>query len=93
MKAIERFLEPFECWSMLYYGLRGNGEGTPKLSMINNETTAKALLCLLDRTIGTAENAVIPYDLGDALEQMRKVAPNLAQNPEYRRLETAARRA
>ena len=93
VKAIERFLVPFECWSMRNYGLRGNGEGTPKLSMINNETTAKALLCLLDRTIGTAENAVIPYDLGDALEQMRKVAPNLAQNPEYRRLETAARRA
>ena len=60
--------------------------------MIDNETKAKALLCLLDRTIGKAENAVIPYDLGDALEQVRKVTPNLARNPEYRRLETAARR-
>ena len=92
VKAIERFLVPFECWSMLNYGLYGDGDGTPKLSMIDNEAKAKALLYLLDRTIGTAENAVIPYDLGDALEQVRKVAPNLARNPEYRRLETAARR-
>ena len=89
VKAIERFLVPFECWSMGEYGLYGDDE----LSMIDNEAKAEALLCLLDRTIGTAENAVIPYDLGDALEQVRKVAPNLARNPEYRRLETAARRA
>ena len=92
VKAIERFLVPFECWSMRNYGLYGDGEGKPRLSMIDNETKAKALLCLLDRTIGKAENAVIPYDLGDALEQVRKVTPNLARNPEYRRLETAARR-
>ena len=92
VKAIERFLVPFECWSMDEYGLYGDDDGTPKLSIIDNEAKARALLCLLDRTIGTAENAVIPYDLGDALEQVRKVAPNLARNPEYRRLETAARR-
>ena len=89
VKAIERFLVPFECWSIGEYGLYGDDE----LSMIDNEAKAEALLRLLDRTIGTAENAVIPYDLGDALEQIRKVAPNLARNPEYRRLETAARRA
>ena len=93
VKAIERFLEPFECWSMLNYGLYGDGDGTPKLSMIDNEAKAKALLRLLHLTVGTAENATIPYDLGDALAQVRGVAPNLARTPEYRRLETAARRA
>ena len=87
--TIERFLVPFECWSMGEYGLYGNDE----LSMIDNKAKAEALLRLLDRTVGTAENAVIPYDLGDALEQVRKAAPNLARNPEYHRLETAARRA
>ncbi len=92
VKAIERFLVPFECWSMLNYGLYGDGDGTPKLAMIDDEAKAEALLRLLDRTIGTAENAVIPRGLGDALEQVRKVAPNLVQTPEYRRLETAARR-
>ena len=71
------------------YGLYGDDE----LSMIDNKAKAEALLRLLDRTVGTAENAVIPYDLGDALEKVRKFAPNLARNPEYRRLETAARRA
>ena len=92
VKAIERFLEPFECWSMRNYGLYGDGDGTPKLSMIDDEAKAEALLRLLDRTIGTAENAVIPRGLGDALEQVRKVAPNLVRTPKYRRLETAARR-
>ena len=93
VNTIERFLVPFDCWSMLEYGLYGDDDGTPKLSMIDDKTKAEALLRLLGRTIRTAENAVIPYDLGDALEQVRKVSPNLARTPEYRRLETAARRA
>ena len=93
VKAVERFLEPFECWSMPYYGLYGDGDGTPKLAMIDDEAKARALLRLLHLTVGTAENATIPYDLGDALAQVRGVAPNLARTPEYRRLETAARRA
>lgn len=94
VRAIERFLVPFECWSMLDYGLySGDSDRTPKLSMIDDEAKAEALLRLLNLTIGTAENAVIPYGLGDALAQVRGVAPNLARTPEYRRLETAARRA
>ena len=102
VNAIERFLVPFDCWGMIDYGLYGDdaieilkkfdGE-KPKLAMIDDEAKAEALLRLLDRTIGTAENAVIPDDLGDALEQVRKVARNLARTPRYRRLETAARRA
>lgn len=99
--AIERFLVPFDCWAMIDYGLYGddeietlkmNEDETPKLSMIDDEIKAKALLRLLDRTIGTAENATIPYGLGEALEQVRVIVPNLARTPEYRRLETAARR-
>ena len=94
VRAIERFLVPFECWSMLDYGLySGDSDRTPKLSMIDDEAKVEALLRLLDRTIEKAENAVIPYDLGNALEQVRKVSPNLARTSEYRRLETAARRA
>ena len=93
VKAIERFLVPFECWSILDYDLySGDSDRMPKLAMIDDQVKAEALLHLLDRTIGKAENAVIPHDLGDALEQVRKVAPNLARTPKYRRLETAARR-
>ena len=93
VNTIERFLVPFDCWSMEAYGLYGDDDGTPKLAMIDDEAKAEALLRLLDRTIEKVENAVIPYGLGDALEQVRKVAPNLARTSEYGRLETAVRRA
>ena len=99
--AIERFLVPFDCWAMIDYGLYGDDEiellkkfdgEKPELAIIDDKSKTQALLRLLDRTIGKAENAVIPDDLGNALEQVRKVAPDLATTPEYRRLETAARR-
>ena len=91
--TIERFLMPFDSRSMFDYGLySGDDDGKPKLSMIDDEAKAEALLRLLDRTVGTADNAVVPYDLGDALGQVRKVAPDLAQTQKYRRLAMAARR-
>jgi hypothetical protein len=89
--AIDRFLVPFECWSMLEYGLYGDDGGEPKLSRINNSVKAEAFLRLLDRTIGTAEGAVIPLDLADALEQVRLVAPQLAETQRFRRLGALAR--
>jgi hypothetical protein len=90
--TIERFLVPFECWSMIEYGLYGEEDGEPKLSSIDNPTKADAFLRLLDLTIGTAEGSVIPYDLPDALDQVRRIAPNLSENQVFRRLATAARR-
>lgn len=92
VEAIERFLVPFECWSMIDYGLYGEEDGKPKLSSIDNPAKAAAFLRLLDLTIGTAEGSVIPYDLADALDQVRRVAPNLTENQVLRRLATAARR-
>ena len=90
--AIERFLVPFECWSMFDYGFEKDRQmETPVI--VDDMEKAKALLRLLDRTIGTAEEAIVPHNLGDALEQVRNVAPTLARTPEYRRLETAASRA
>jgi hypothetical protein len=90
--TIERFLVPFECWDMLDYGLYGEEDDKPKLSTIDNPEKAAAFLRLLDLTIGSAEGSVIPYDLADALDQVRRVAPNLAENQVFRRLATAARR-
>jgi hypothetical protein len=92
VEAIERFLVPFECWSMLDYGLYGDEGETKKLSMIDDEAKAKALLRLLDLTVGTSEGAVVPYDLTDALDQVRSVAPHLVDSVSYRRLSTVARR-
>jgi hypothetical protein len=63
-----------------------------KLAAINDEAKAKALLRLLDLTVGSSESAVIPYDLTDALDQIRSVAPHLVDSATYRRLSTAARR-
>jgi hypothetical protein len=90
--AIERFLVPFEGWSMSDYGLYGEEDGRPKLSSIDNHVKAEAFLRLLNLTIGRAEGAVIPYDLADALEQISRVAPHLAGTQVFRRLATAARR-
>jgi hypothetical protein len=92
VEAIERFLVPFECWSMLDYGLYGDEGEAKKLSMIDDEAKAKALLRLLDLTVGTSEGAVVPYDLTDALDQIRSVAPHLVDSVRYRRLSTVARR-
>jgi hypothetical protein len=91
--VIERFLVPFDCWSMLDYGLYANDEdGDKKLSTIDDFGKARALLRLLDRTVGVSEGAVIPNDLTDALDQIRAVAPQLVEDPIYRRLSTTARR-
>lgn len=90
--AIDRFLVPFECWSMLEYGLFGEDEGESKLSSIDNKEKASALLRLLDHTIGTSESAVVPYDLPSALNQIQKVSPALVDSPMFRRLATASRR-
>jgi hypothetical protein len=81
VSAIERFLVPFECWSMLDYGLYGDEDGAKKLSTIDSETKASALLRLLDLTVGTSDGVVVPYDLTDALDQIRLVAPHLVNSP------------
>jgi hypothetical protein len=90
--AIERFLVPFDCWSMLDYGLYGDDGGARKLAIIDDEPKASAFLRLLDLTVGSSEGAVIPYDLTDALDQIRAITPSLVENPAFRRLSTAARR-
>ena len=77
---------------MSAYGLYGEQDGKPKLTIIDNDAKAAAVLRLFDLTIGTAEGSVIPHGLADALDEVRKVAPKLAENQVFRRLATAARR-
>lgn len=74
------------------YGLFGEEDGEAKLSQINDHPKADAFLRLLDRTIGTTESAIIPMDLGNALAQVRSVAPELAKTQPFRRLGAFARR-
>jgi hypothetical protein len=90
--AIERFLVPFDCWSMLDYGLYGDEEGVAKLSTLITPENAAAFLRLLDLTIGTQEGSVVPFDLASALDRIRTVDPELADDRPFRRLATVARR-
>jgi hypothetical protein len=90
--TIARFLVPFDCWSLHNYGLRGEEGGMGRLAAIDDLEKARALLKLLDLTIGTADGAVIPHDLTDALDQIAKVDAALATSAVFRRLATAARR-
>lgn len=90
--TIARFLVPFECWSMVNYGLYGGEGEEKKLAVINDKAKARALLKLLDLTVGTSEGAVIPHDLTDALDQILTVDSALSTNAVFRRLATAARR-
>lgn len=90
--TISRFLVPFNCWSMVEYGLYGNEGGTKRLDIINNKVKAQALLVLFDLTIGKSEGAVVPHDITDALDQILTVDPSFRSDAVFRRLATAARR-
>ena len=91
--AIDRFLTPFDCWSMFDYGFDDDLGSTIKLSnVVVDEKKAQAFLHLLDLTIGESENATFPYDLSAALGQIEMIAPKLRSDPAFRRLSTAARR-
>ena len=90
--TVERFLTPFPCWTMSDYRFHGTANGMLGLGMITDEAGGAALLRLLDQTVGRGPDAVVPYDLGDALAQVREVASHLAHVPSYRRLDAAARR-
>jgi len=90
--TIEPFLVPFECWSMIEYGLFDEEDDNPKLSFIDTPEKGAAFFRLMDLTIGKDESAVIPDDLAEALYQIRRVAPQLAKDTAFRRLATASRR-
>jgi hypothetical protein len=90
--TIARFLVPFECWSMVNYGLYGDKGEAKKLAIINDEAKAQALLKLLDLTVGTSEGTVVPHDLTDALDWISNVSPTVVATNAFSRLATAARR-
>ena len=88
VETISRFLVPFDCWSMLDYGLYGED----KLQTIDTLEKATALLKLLDLTVGQTQSSVIPHDLSEALSRIAAIGPTLQDDVKYRRLATSARR-
>lgn len=90
--TIERFLVPFECWALFEFGFFGEEDDKPKVADIDTIDKARALIRLLDASIGTVEGAVVPFDLDVALTRVREVAPGLVNDYRFRRLAALARR-
>ncbi len=86
-----RFIVPFDCWSMFDFGLYSEDDEGPHLAQIDTLEKAEALLKLLSHSIGTLDNAVVPHELADALEEVRAAAPQLSSSQHFRRLETLTR--
>lgn len=92
-RAIKRFLCPFKVYTIRDYGF---GRAEPRGRMFDwmeSRAEAEALLSLLDLTVGEGDEARAPLDVDEALERIRTVAPPLAQEPAFRRLETLQRRS
>ena len=90
--AVGSLLVPFDCYALMDFGFataRTDGTG---LELIKDQAKARALLDLLDATVGTDEDAIVPYDLSDALSRIESVERRLAGTRSFRRLATAARR-
>ena len=93
VQSVNRYLVAFDCYSIMDFGLyRDDVEWTPKLTTIDDEAKAEALLELLNLTVGISESAIAPYELSDALGQIRSANAKLAESPPFRRLAAIARR-
>jgi hypothetical protein len=90
--VIERFLVPFDAWSLSDYGLRGAVPGGQRLSLIRTRSDAEALLKLLELTVGTSDGAIVPSDLAAALDQIALTSAALKDSQAFRRLTALANR-
>ncbi len=87
VRAVEPFLVPFKAWSLDDYNLHTRRDDpVSPLDIVDTPGKAEALIDLLDATIGTAEDAIVPYQLSNALDTVMRVAPKLASTAKFRRL-------
>lgn len=89
--VLERFLTPFDCWSLYDYGLYSRDPEGKKMRELSGPKEAAALLKLLDITIGSEERAVRPLDLDRALVAIRAADAKLVRNTRYARLSALVR--
>lgn len=89
--AVQRFLYPFNVGSVQDYGFGEHPEALGEV--VKSERDARALLNLLDRTVGEGDEARMPFDGDEALARIRTVAPRLAKEPTFRRLEILQKRS
>lgn len=86
------YLTPFDCWSMYDYGVLDSNSVDDKYAVIDDRTKAAAFLAILDKTIGSEEDAIVPNGLEGALLHIAKVAPKLEKDIRFQRLLTLSRR-
>lgn len=91
--ALGDFLMPFDVWSLWEYRIyvREDGGGR-ELKFPRTQAEARAMLTLLDRTIGEEDGAVIPHDLDVALTAMTARWSGAAKDRRFARLAALARR-
>lgn len=92
VEDIEPFLAPFDAWSLFEYGLYGRDAEGRVLLVPQTATQARALLRLLDLTIGREEGAVAPRDLDVGLQRMQQLDRTIVRDPRFMRLLSLARR-
>lgn len=90
--ALSDLLVPFDVWSLWEYRLYRREEGTRELKHPGNPKDARAILELLDRTVGDEEGAVVPHDLDVALVAILTYWPQASRDRRYGRLAALARR-
>ena len=91
--ALSDYLMPFDVWSLWEYRIyvREDG-GSRELKYPRTQAEARAMLTLLDRTIGEEEGAVIPRDLDVVLSAIRACWPGAVRDRRFSRLDSLARR-
>lgn len=91
-KLILPYVGPFDCWSMLDFGIAVEPNARDLGFTIRTRADGLALLALLDSAIGDAERSVIPYDLDKGLAMIRSKVRGIDRDERYQRLRTLARR-
>jgi hypothetical protein len=92
VELITPYLTPFDCWSMLDFRLFDPDDLEKHFKLINTQRAALGLLSVLDKTVGGSEDAVVPYDLPEALRHIGALSPKSANDPRLLRVETLGRR-
>ena len=90
--VIERFIVPFETWTLMDFGIVRMEGGGERIIGISDADQASAILSLVDRAIGYAEDARVPRDLHYLLDHVRNIAPALERSRTFERLQTLTRR-
>jgi len=79
-----------EPWLVADYGFYGDAGHDSAIANIDTPARAQRMLEFLDRRLSGVQGAYVPADLAAALGQIGAVAPDLARQPAFHRLETLA---